>query len=94
MKYLNNSGKKRIVRYRKYLFCLGFLLLVLLEILTPFLVPTHPYFWFDRLPGFYSAFGLIGCILTIIICKAIGRRWLMKNEDYYDVKNKKGGHLD
>ncbi|MCL0088732.1 hypothetical protein M1N87_02850 [Dehalococcoidia bacterium] len=90
MRYLNNSEKKRIVRYRKHLFYLGLLLLALLEIF----IPRDPYFWFDGLPVFYSVFGLLGCILTIIICKTLGRHWLMKSEDYYDMNNKKRGHLD
>jgi hypothetical protein len=69
------------MRYRKYLFYIGLLLVVaLFEIF----IPRVPYFWFDGLPGFYTAFGLVACLLTIIICKALGRHWLKVRKDYYD----------
>lgn len=84
---MDDSKKRRILRYRKHLFCLGLLLLALLEIF----IPRDPYFWFDGLPGFYSVFGLVSCILIIIICKALGKHWLMVKEDYYDVNGEKGG---
>jgi len=80
MKYMNDSKKKRIMK--KHLFCLGLLLLALLEIF----IPRDPYFWFDRLPGFYAVFGLASCLLIIIICKALGQHWLMVREDYYEGK--------
>ncbi|HSV30853.1 MAG TPA: hypothetical protein VLH40_02355 [Atribacteraceae bacterium] len=84
---MDNPNKKRILRYRKYFFCLGFLLVALFD----FFLPRDPFFWFDGLPGFYSMFGLVSCVLTIIICKALGRHWLMVREDYYDVKDQEEG---
>jgi hypothetical protein len=80
MRYLDDSKSKGILTYRKHLFYLGLLLLALLDIF----LPRDPYFWYDGLPGFYAVFGLISCILLIIICKALGHHWLMVREDYYD----------
>jgi hypothetical protein len=43
----------------------------------------HPHAW-DVIPAFAAMFGFVGCILIIIISKALGKRWLQKREDYYD----------
>ncbi|MBT9138272.1 MAG: hypothetical protein DDT31_00823 [Syntrophomonadaceae bacterium] len=85
---MDDSKNKKILKYRKHLFCLGSFLFVLLE----FFIPRDPYFWFDGLPGFYTVFGLVSCFLIIIICKALGQHWLMVREDYYDLSGngKKG----
>lgn len=48
------------------------------------LIPRHvAHFFGDKIPGFWSAFGLICCILMIRIMKGIAHTWLMKKEDYY-----------
>ncbi len=44
----------------------------------------HPHFWFEKIPGFGSLYGLISCVLIIVVSKFIGLRWLMRREDYYD----------
>ncbi len=41
-----------------------------------------PLFW-QRLPFFSAAYGLIGCLVIIVASKAIGHHWLQKKEDYY-----------
>lgn len=41
------------------------------------------HFFGDKIWGFWTLFGFIGCILLIIICKGIGHTVLMKKEDYY-----------
>jgi hypothetical protein len=88
---MDNSKNKKNPRFRKSLLYLTLLLVALFEIF----LPRDPYFWFDGLPGFYAVFGLVSCILTIIICKALGQHWLMVREDYYDVNGKKGReHVD
>lgn len=38
----------------------------------------------EEIWGFWSAYGLIGCIIMIIVCKGVGHAWLMKKENYYD----------
>ena len=47
-----------------------------------------PLFW-QHLPLFSAAFGLIGCVVIIVASKAIGHHWLQKKEDYYG-RNEKG----
>lgn len=38
----------------------------------------------EKIWGFWAAYGLIGCIIMIIVCKGVGHAWLMKKENYYD----------
>lgn len=38
----------------------------------------------ERLPGFWSVFGLVGCTLIIFVSKAYGHAGILKGEDYYD----------
>ncbi len=49
-----------------------------------FLVPRHEaHFWGDKIPGFWTVFGFIGCVLLIRIMKGLAHTVLMKKEDYY-----------
>lgn len=43
----------------------------------------HPHVW-DKIPLFYAGFGFVGCVLIIIVSKALGKAFLQKPEDYYD----------
>ena len=45
----------------------------------------HYHFEFQYLPQFFALFGLIGCMLLILIAKAIGRL-IVVDEDYYENK--------
>jgi hypothetical protein len=38
----------------------------------------------ERFPGFWAAFGFVGCALLIFLSKAFGRLGIMQREDYYD----------
>ena len=38
----------------------------------------------EHLPGFWSAFGFIACVLIIILSKWYGHLGIMTREDYYD----------
>lgn len=38
----------------------------------------------EHLPGFWSVFGFIACVLIIILSKAFGHVGIMQREDYYD----------
>jgi hypothetical protein len=44
----------------------------------------HPHFGFEEFPGFGSLYGLISCVLIIVVSKLLGKLWLMRSEDYYD----------
>ena len=81
-KYIEDpKGAKKI----KAIFYIIIILIVLFEVsirLTSEHAAEH--FFGDKIWGFWSIFGLIGCLLLIIICKGIGHAVLMKKEDYYD----------
>ncbi len=65
--------------------CFGVLgLLILCDILIklPHLKSDEP--WFEKLPGFWSVFGFIGCVLIIVLSKWYGHEGIMTREDYYD----------
>lgn len=51
--------------------------------------PEHPYpkAW-DAVPLFYAFFGFTGCILIIVVSKALGKAALQKREDYYDERDR------
>ncbi len=36
--------------------------------------------WWHFLPGFDLAFGLIGCVVLVLVAKAIGQTWLQRSE--------------
>jgi hypothetical protein len=63
--------------------CCGFLaLLILADAL--FVNKEHAHTAAERLPGFWSVFGFIGCVLIIILSKWYGHAGIMTREDYYD----------
>jgi hypothetical protein len=42
------------------------------------------HFFGDSIIGFWSFFGILGCLVMIIVCKGLSHVWLEKEEDYYD----------
>lgn len=38
----------------------------------------------EKLPGFWSLFGLAGCVLLVLVAKGLGALGLLTREDYYD----------
>jgi len=55
-----------------------------LSILIGFFVsPEHPHFWWEKISVFDVVFGFVGCILLMLIARALGR-WVQRDEDYYD----------
>lgn len=63
---------------------------ILLGIITVvsfvFEMTQEPHHWWERIPGFYIYFGFIGCVAIIVISKALGKLFIQKDEDYYDVR--------
>ena len=63
---------------------LAYSILVLL-VAADFIIPRHEiHFFGDKVPGFWSLFGFISCVLIIVVSKWLGYHWLMRDEDYYD----------
>jgi hypothetical protein len=59
--------------------------MLVLLILVHFIIPRHEiHFFGDKIPGFWSLFGFISCVLIIVVSKWIGHHWLVRDEDYYD----------
>lgn len=54
------------------------------EIVTPLLSETHSHFRFEDFPAWGSLYGLVSCVVIIVVSKFLGKVWLMKREDYYD----------
>ncbi|HEB51142.1 MAG TPA: hypothetical protein ENI89_11090 [Desulfobulbus sp.] len=62
-------------------FCCLLGLLILLDLLVP---RHHVSFLGDEIPGFWALFGLLACVLIIVVSKWLGRVWLFRPEDYYE----------
>ena len=67
------------------------LILFLLTLLTlyaefGFPVDAEHGHWWNKIPGFFILFGFLGCILLILAARALGKYWLIRNENYYDDK--------
>lgn len=77
VEYLENP--QNIKKLRKLLY-----ISLALVVAIDFLVYRHVAFLWDKLPGFSAVYGLISCILIIVVSKALGHKWLVKEEDYYD----------
>ncbi len=76
--------------YPKKLFWrLYFIILVvslILDFLWLYLHVFHYHFSFQYFPQFFAIFGLLGCMLLILIAKAMGII-LVVDEDYYQKKS-------
>lgn len=57
-------------------------LLVIFDAL--FLDKSKAHTWVELLPGFWSVYGFVACVLIIIISKWYGHLGIMTREDYYD----------
>ena len=58
---------------------------LILIIVIDFFIPRHEiHFFGDRIPGFWSLFGFVACILIILISKWIGYLGIMQDERYYN----------
>ena len=72
---------------QKYLFSILYVCLamsILAGVLVHLFIPSHAAFRWQEIPGFSAIYGFIGCILIIVVSKALGHHWLQKEEDYYD----------
>ena len=62
-----------------------FFVFLALAVVFDFYAARHePHFFGESIIGFWSLFGVLGCLGMIILCKGLSHVWLMKKEDYYD----------
>jgi hypothetical protein len=45
--------------------------------------PHHPHFRWERVPGVWALIGFAGCWLLVLFAKALAKRVLERDEDYY-----------
>lgn len=58
--------------------------LMALAIVADIFLPRHePHFFGDKIPGFWSVFGLVGCLVLIKVMKGLAHTLLGQREDYY-----------
>jgi hypothetical protein len=63
--------------------CLALLaLLVVWDVV--FVSKEEAHTFLEHIPGFWSLFGFIACVLIIILSKWFGHLGIMTKEDYYD----------
>lgn len=53
------------------------------------LLAEHGEHWWAKIPAFFSAYGLIGCIAIILFAKVVGKLGLQRAENYYE---REAGH--
>jgi hypothetical protein len=64
---------------------LALVVLVLIEIAAPrFVYRGDAHFRFEDWPAFGSIYGFFSCVAIIVVSKLVGKRWLMRSEQYYD----------
>lgn len=59
-------------------------LLIVVDPLPGLVNKEHAHTNWERWPGFWAAFGFLGCVFLILISKWFGHSGIMKDEDYYD----------
>ena len=74
----------RVARIKRWSYA-GLGVVALAEIVLPRIFPAgEPHFPFEDFPAFGSLYGFVSCVAIIVVSKLIGKRWLMRREDYYD----------
>jgi hypothetical protein len=44
----------------------------------------HVHTWLEKIPGFWSIFALISCVVLIFVARWLAKGGLTTREDYYD----------
>lgn len=63
---------------------LFFTLLILIPLLDLGVERQEAHFLGDRIPCFWSLFGLVVCLAMILVWKWLAHVWLERDEGYYD----------
>ena len=46
--------------------------------------------WWSAYAGYWAAFGLVWCVVLVLVSKWLGRLWLQRREDYYPAEEDDG----
>jgi hypothetical protein len=66
-------------------FFTGLAILAVGEIATTYVLRAdHAHFGFEDFPAWGSVYGLVSCLLIVIVSKVLGKLWLTRPENYYD----------
>jgi hypothetical protein len=64
--------------------CIALAVLVALDAIPGLIDKEHAHTKAEHFPGFWAAFGFVGCVLIIVVSKWFGHAGIMTREDYYD----------
>jgi len=59
-------------------------LLIVLDAIPAVVDKAHAHTAAEHLPGFWSLFGLLGCLALVVFSKSYGHLGISRGEDYYD----------
>lgn len=79
MNILRTYPKKLLWR----LYWISLILTLFLDLLWLYSNRFHYHFPFQYLPEFFALFGFLGCMILILVAKAMGL-FIVKDEDYYE----------
>lgn len=80
----NLEDPVRLARMKRWFYA-GLAVIAVTEVLSLYIFPVEPaHFWFEDIPAFGSIYGLISCIVIIVVSKLLGKLWLMRPENHYD----------
>ena len=60
------------------------IVLAALTVLTVIGQFVESHYWWEAVPGFFAAFGFVGCLLIIFGAKFLGGLMVSQKPDYYD----------
>jgi hypothetical protein len=58
--------------------------LVVLDAVPAVVDKEHAHTALEHVPAFWTGFGLLGCLLLVVLAKMLGRLGISTREDYYD----------
>ena len=70
------------------LYAIALIASIILDFIWLYKQVFHYHFSFQYLPQFFALFGLLGCMLLILIAKGMGV-FIVVDEDYYEKKSQK-----
>ena len=80
--WFDQPGRVRQVQLGLYVACGLFVLIDLVFRLTGF--DKHPYFEWERWPGFYGVYGFVACVLFVLTARFVWRPLVKRDEDFYE----------